>query len=118
MIGPRWQSKPPLGYGIDREHPLAAGLVACLAFNAGSGPPTELLSGTQFAMSGTTTWSSSPYGLALGSDGSTGSAPPPCRLLTIRRRSRSPRSASDIPGDGQYYRIVEKGANNESVLPG
>lgn len=42
MIGTRWQHKPPLGYGIDREHPLAAGLVSFWAFNEGGGPPFDI----------------------------------------------------------------------------
>lgn len=35
--GKRWHQKPPVGYGIDRSHPLAAGLVSCLLLNENSG---------------------------------------------------------------------------------
>lgn len=44
MIGTRWQNKPPVGYQIDFEHPLAAGLVSFWAFNEGSGAPNDIAS--------------------------------------------------------------------------
>lgn len=44
MIVSRWQTKPPLGYRIDRGHPLAQGLVSFWAFNEGTGLPNDVAS--------------------------------------------------------------------------
>lgn len=40
-----WQSKPPTGIQLNRNHPLCAGLVSCWLFNEGSGLRVNDLSG-------------------------------------------------------------------------
>ena len=78
MIGTRWQSKPPFGYGIDHEHPLAVGLVSFWAFNEGTGAPFDIAAGCA-ATSNTAPWGPGPTGRVLAFNGSgyalIGSAP-------------------------------------------
>ncbi len=63
MLGNRWPHKPPLGYGIDFEHPLAQGLVAAWAFNAGTGTPIELVGGSPASASTAFSWGSNAAGI-------------------------------------------------------
>ena len=68
MLWAPWQSKPWPGVGIDWNHPLAQGLVACIPFNEGSGPAQAILDKTftaPDATAGTFTWVNSPSGPAL-----------------------------------------------------
>ncbi|MHB1559515.1 MAG: hypothetical protein ACYC61_18870, partial [Isosphaeraceae bacterium] len=44
MLASRWNTKPPLGYRINRDHPLAQGLVSFWAFNEGTGLPNDVAS--------------------------------------------------------------------------
>lgn len=47
MLGTRWKIKPPLGYKIDWQHPLAQGLQFFAPLWEGSGPVTyDLVTGT------------------------------------------------------------------------
>ena len=47
MLGTRWKIKPPLGYEIDWQHPLAQGLQFFAPLWEGSGPPAyDLVTGT------------------------------------------------------------------------
>lgn len=90
--GYRWGQKPPIGYGLDRSHPDAAGLVAFYLFNEGGGRTvTDLVSGRvgTFSASGVT-WSSGPRGAALAFDGSAGSlsAPAPVTSLPLTIATR------------------------------
>ncbi len=64
MIGNRWQHKPPLGYGIDWEHPLTRGLVFLPLLNEGTGLPFDVVSGRQ-ATSNTMQWVATTRGSAL-----------------------------------------------------
>ncbi len=63
MLGNRWPHKPPHGYEIDLEHPLAQGLVAVWIFNEGTGTPTELLGCNPTSASNAFSWGPNGAGL-------------------------------------------------------
>lgn len=108
----RWTRKPPHGTPIDWSNPLNAGLVGCWAFGESAGPPVEAITGLPFAMSGTTTWGSGPYGTSLQSDGSSGYGVASFPALDGLFAFSVCLLWSDRAGDGAYTRIVEYGANN------
>src|ERR1700733_5775175 len=62
MLGNRWPHKPPLGYELDFEHPLAQGLVAAWVFNEGTGTPTEMVGGRPASASANFAWGSNASG--------------------------------------------------------
>jgi hypothetical protein len=72
-LGHRWTSKPPLGYGLDRAHPLAQGLVAAFPMNEAAGPIANLVDGGLWARTGTSVWTPStlPMARCPSFDGST-----------------------------------------------
>ncbi len=68
-----WQSKPPVGIQLNKQHPLAQGLVGCWLFNEGAGLRVNDLSGnsnhgilTNFEpMSATSGWTGGNTGTSL-----------------------------------------------------
>ncbi|MGP0065041.1 MAG: hypothetical protein ACLQGP_15770 [Isosphaeraceae bacterium] len=63
MQGTRWPHKPPAGYEIDSEHPLARGLISFLPLNPCS--LFDIVGGIPLAMSGASWSSGSQSGLLL-----------------------------------------------------
>jgi hypothetical protein len=68
--GYRWLQKPFLGVGLDRTHPLAAGLVSYWVLNEGGGPTVRdaanpRSSGTLSGTTGTPAWAAGTTGFAL-----------------------------------------------------
>lgn len=60
-----WNQKPEQAY-VNWGHPLAQGLVACVPFTEGGGPPTELVTGKPLTLSGSApTWGANQLGSDL-----------------------------------------------------
>lgn len=71
-----WQSKPPAGIQLNRNHSLSQGLVGCWLFNEGAGTIVNDLSGnnntgtlTNMIPSATSGWTGGIHGTALNFDG-------------------------------------------------
>ena len=54
---PWGKQKPPLGFGIDRSHPLARGLVGCWLFNEGAGGRANDIAGVRHGTVAGNIWS-------------------------------------------------------------
>src|SRR5271154_6092158 len=62
MLGNRWPYKPPIGYEIDAEHPLAQGLVFFVPVWEGSGSSaTDIVGGLTLPLTGAA-WSAGASG--------------------------------------------------------
>jgi hypothetical protein len=68
--GRRWLGKPPLGYGLDRSHPLARGLVGCWLFNEGGGNLLGDLAGGRGGALAGGAWNAGPAGPEVAFNGS------------------------------------------------
>lgn len=105
-----WTAKPPLGYGLNLDHPLAQGLTGAWLFREGSG---SVYDDTGYRAKGTLnagiSWGRGPHGWVLRGDGTSGQV-----LVTDSSQLRSNTvrgvsfwfSPAAVPADAVAHRLL------------